>query len=252
MAPTAQAGAPNNDTWRSAKNVTSLPFHGKVNTTRATDESDPPAGTKDASAHSVWWHIKLAKSGPVLISTEGSNYHLHLSVFEAKNATTSPDKWNRVGGFAASKGSGVMVRDLQARKHYFVMIGTHDKVNGGTAKLLVRRPAEVSYTLAQNGVYDRVDGSAVIHGTIMSTQPGTSVNMSVGLRQLVGTRVVTGWGSAEVIAGPQWSDWTLRITSDATFEAGAARVDESWLNVVDHGARVETLHFDPGVVVNLK
>jgi hypothetical protein len=253
MTPAAQAAqaVSANDSWTSAARITSLPYHAKVDISQATTDSVNPPGTKRASAHSVWWYITPRKDGPILISTQGTNFHMHAALFRAAQKT-APDKWTRLGGFGAGKGGGAMVANVQSGKHYYLMLATHDGDNGGIAKLLVRTPATVTYSLARDGTYDRVDGSAVIHGTIRSTQPGTVVHISVRLRQLVGSQVVEGWGGVEVTVGKTLTNWQLRVSSGATFKAGAARVSSSNLRVVDHGARVGTFQFLPDAVVTLK
>lgn len=250
-APAAEAASPVNDTWRTATRVTHLPFLAKVDTRAADDETEPlPPGARGVGAHSVWYEVVARRTGPLMISIQDSTFNAHANLYRAAPGT-SPDTWSRVAGFSMRRGDAGTVAELQAGKHYYLMISTHTGMKGGTASLLIRNPARITYSLARNGTYDPVDGSAVIHGTIRSTQEGTTVNVSVRLRQLVGTQVVTGYGYGQLTVGKTDTPWQLRITSGTKFQAGPARVAHSSLRVVDHGAHVATLSFLPDAVVNL-
>jgi len=242
----AQAAAPSNDAWENAIDVT-LPFSTTVDTTEATKDAVNP-GT--SSAHSVWYHIKLHHDGPLLVSTQGSNYELVLRLYHAKNATDTPDLWTRVGvdtGWGLRYPAG-MVRQVKAGENYYVMISNHSDDNGGLAHLVVRRPAKITYSLAKYGVLDRVDGSAVLHGTLQSTHP-VKVGLLVTLRQLVGSMVVQGSGSNyNQKASKTAVTWKLRVAARHAFTTGPVRVVYSRLRVHDAGVQIGTFHFHRGTV----
>lgn len=240
--PVAQAVAPANDAWTAATPVRGLPLKASVDTSEATTDGISPSGMAGRDAFSVWWRVTLPTDGPLYVSAKGSNYHLHMSLFHAANATDTPDKWTRVG---SSRGG--MVKQIQGGEIYYVMISTHPGRNAGIAKLTLRRPARVSLTLAKVAHFGRLDGSAVIHGTIKSTQP-TVVQMSAALRQLVGSNVVTGSARKVVKAKKTSSTWSLRIDSQRAFKVGPALLSSSTIRAFDQGVRIGTFHFARHVV----
>lgn len=235
----AQAAAPANDAWTSASRVANLPFTATVDTTQAT--TDP--GTRGTNARSVWWRVRLVHGGPLLLTTQGTDYHVHLRLFHAAKATDTPDKWTHVGEVV----NGGMVRQLQKGELYYVMLATHSGRRGGIANLTVKRPAHAAFRLAKTGLFSHIDGSAVIHGTFKSTQPSTA-RLTMRLRQLVGGKVVAGFGRTSLAPKRAWSTWKLRVNALRSFKAGPARVAFGALTLYDTGVRVQTIRMAPTII----
>ena len=235
----AQAAAPANDAWTSASRVASLPFKATVDTTEAT--TDP--GTRGINARSVWWRVRLVRGGPVLLTTQGTNYHVHLRLFHAATATDTPDMWTGMGGVVG----GGMVRQLKAGEFYYVMLATHSGRRGGLAKLTVKRPAHASFRLAKTGRFSHIDGSAFLHGAVKSTQPSTA-RLTMRLRQLVGGQVVAGSGSRSLAPKRTWSTWVLRVSGSRSFKTGPARLTSGVLTLYDTGVRVQTIRIAPTII----
>jgi hypothetical protein len=230
-APAAQAEAPANDSWENATYISSMPYRTRVNLAEATTDSVNPPGRD--RAHSVWWRVTVKRDRAIYMSTQRDNRDVNLSLFHANSQTASPRTWTPI-----ARSHENFVRWLEAGEVYFVEISTDNGYDGdGDVALVVRRSATVLYSLSNTGKYDRVDGSAIIRGTIKSTVP-TTVSMSASLSQRVGNHVVRGWGYADLNVKRTLSTWTLRVESDRPFKVGSARVASSSLVFYDHGARV--------------
>lgn len=241
--PPAHAEPPANDAWESATEVTSVPFRTTVDTTEATTDAVRPPDMRRRVAHSVWYHINLARDQRLIFSTRGSNFDHYLTLFHAENATDAPNLWTkeaRRGG--SQRWPAGLLLELQGDEDYFVMISSHTGNPGGLAKLQIRRPARVSFTLGQYATYDRVDGAAVLKGTIRTNRPVT-VRMEAKVRQIVDDYIVQGWGRKTIQANRKSEGWTMRVAANRPFRLGAARVPYSAVRVYDGGFFLGTFKF---------
>lgn len=244
----AQAAAPANDSWTSPTPVTSLPYRATVNTTQATTDSVRAPGTRGWEGHSVWWRVRLPKSGPVYVSAKGTDFNDWGSVFKAPSATATPDQWILLDNFFAHPRSPTLVQ-LTAGDIYYVMVSTRNNGSGGIAKLMLRRPARVSFNMSPNGVFSPVDGSARVLGSMKSSRPDSSLRMSLTLRQLVNGHVATGRARVFRLPTTSWSAWSVRIGAASPFKAGPARLlDGSRVRVYDEGVYLRTVSVGPTVI----
>jgi hypothetical protein len=241
-APPANAAAPVNDDWDAATAVTKLAFTSTVDTAEATRDAVNPAGAK-WKAHSVWYVLQLPTKGPALITARGTDYRHFLRVFEAPSPSAAPSEWtplNRDYGNQAYPAS-VLLKTKKSST-YFVLVASPNDATSGTARLTMRRPAVLTTTVAPNGTYDRVDGSALIHGTMKTTQPAT-VEVKVELRQLVNGVVVKDTQYPTWKATTTATAWKIRFSTNHVFKVGDARITVSRLIVVDENIRVGVYHF---------
>jgi hypothetical protein len=237
LAPPAEAAAPVNDTWETATAITGTPFRGEVDTTDAT----PDAGMGRFKHHSVWYSLELPNDGRVYLTLKGSEFQPQmLRMFHPESAAQDPTAWPIVAG--DRYGSPRFVADVEGGELYYLMIGTDKDGAGGIAKLTVRRPARIHATLARFGGLDKVDGSALLHGTIEATR-SADVYLSMEIRQRVGDRVVRADAYKTLDATKELSEWRLRFSAGRSFRPGKVRIGSSGLRVVDDGVRVATEHF---------
>ena len=142
----------------------------------------------------------------------------------------------------------MLVRRLTADQDYYLMA---NGFNGHTGQLqmTIRRPAQLTFSLAGVGRLDRVDGSAVLHGTVVSTLPAR-VRIAVALRQRVGHVVVRGPGQSWVNVARKSVGWRVRVNPDGvrSFHTGGARLTSSSLTVYENGVNTGTFHFARPVV----
>lgn len=248
VAPAASAAAPDNDSWKHATEVTASPFEDSVDTTEATAEAVKPPDLGRFYTHTVWYHVTMPADTDLLVSTDGTGYNHKLVAYQAESATQRPAEWTKLD---ADRGygrrpAGLLLQTL-ADTDYFVVIGAYRSDDGGTAAILMRAPAAVSITLDDTGAYDPVDGSAVLSGTVSSDLP-TDVYLQLGLRQVVGDRVVTGHGSKHLVPSTEVSSWHMRVSSDRPFKLGDARVIGRRIRAFDMGVRIPTTHFTQDIV----
>jgi hypothetical protein len=241
LVPPAQAAAPVNDTWETATAITDTPFRGEVDTTEAT----PDPGMGRFKHHSVWYSLELPNDGRVYLTLEGSEFEPQmLRMFQPESATKDPTDWTIVKSdrWGSERRPSRFVAEVEGGELYYLMIGTTSDGTGGTARLTVRRPARIHATLARFGAIDRVDGSAVLHGTIEATRRA-EVNLSMEIRQRVGDRVVRAdaFKSLEVTKKPD--EWRLRFSAGRSFKPGKVRISRNDLTVYDGGLRVAAKHF---------
>lgn len=247
-APAASAAPPDNDSWEDATPVTGLPFTDTVDTTEATQDLDVPAARY--SRNSVWYHFRPGRTAGVFMSTRGTDYFPHvLRVYHAEDPGDAPSEWEVV---ASSRAYGptspaAFKRNLERAEDYYVMIGTSAETGGGTAKITIRRPAALTTTLAPNGELDRVDGSALIKGTLRSTRPAR-VEMEARLRQVVNGRVVSATANRAFNTTTTASPWRLRFFAARSYKAGTARIVSNRLRLYDEGVPVGIYHLPRNTV----
>jgi len=73
-----------NDKPKGATPITTFPFTHRMNTESATISSDGPyscGGLGYFDTNSVWYHMKAAENGVVVVDTRGSNYEIALSAW---------------------------------------------------------------------------------------------------------------------------------------------------------------------------
>lgn len=242
--PSASATAPSNDNWATATAVSSLAFRATVDTSDATTDTVNPPGTQGWRKHSVWFHLVLPANTRLLASTAGTNYSYHfLGLFHARSSTEPPDRWTKVMSDTSRSQEGAgFVAKVKGGEDYFIMISnSRYGAHGGIAKLLLRRPAGVTFKLAQDAVLDRADGAAVLKGTVKSTRPAM-VRLSVTLRQTVGDRVVQATGFKTIEATRHLEPWVMRVAARRPFRLGNARISASDVQVYDQGILVVRYH----------
>ena len=88
---TSALAQPSNDDISGPVIINGLPFTATANTSDATVAADDPATTCFGPAATVWYRFTPSQSGPVALSTEGSDYDTTLAVF-----TGSPGALNEV------------------------------------------------------------------------------------------------------------------------------------------------------------
>jgi hypothetical protein len=247
-APVASAAPPSNDSWEDATPVTGLPFTAEVDTTEATKDLDVPPARY--SQNSVWYHLRPGRTAGVFFSARGTDYFPHaLRVYHAEDPGDAPSEWEVVAsdrGYRASS-PAAFKRNLEQGEDYFVMIGTSADTGGGTAKITIRRPATLRTTLAQNGELDRVDGSALIRGTLRSTRPAR-VEMEARLRQVVNGQVVSSSADRAFATTTTASQWRLRFFARRPFKAGPARIVSNRVRLYDEGVPVGIYHLPRNTV----
>jgi len=236
VTPAAEA-APANDSWRSATEVTELPFEDTVNARRATRDRVNPPELRNYRGHTIWYHLKLSTDTDLLVSTAGTNYWHKVSLYQADRADQSPALWTQVRAANARAherwGAGFL-QPVKADTDYYVVIGARRKEPVGSAHLVLRLPAEFTVDLSQTGTYNEVDGSATLHGTVSSDRP-TRVLVSVTLRQLVDGEVVAMGDQKYLTPTTEPGQWDLTLAADKPFQPGEARVDSSIWVVWDVG-----------------
>jgi hypothetical protein len=253
----AYADAPANDSWEAATEVTALPFEDSVDTTEATTDAVNPPGTGQSYNYkTVWYHFTGPDVPRVLVSTAGTDYEHALMLYRADSAGQSPDEWTEIQarGGGGPRGAG-MVLPLEKGKDYYLEIGSYnpsgdpadDQSVGGTLHLLIREPAHVTYSIARFGKYDRVDGSATLHGIVQTDQP-TTVYITAGLRQLVGGQVVSSQAGLRMGSEAEPTTWRLRLGSDRPFKRGPARIYYSQLRFYDMGIPIGRFQFERDTV----
>lgn len=242
IAPPASAAAPVNDDWDAATAVTKLAYTTTVDTAEATRDAVNPVGAR-YKEHSVWYVLQLPSKGPVLITARGTDYRHFLRAFEAPSPAAAPSEWTRLKKDYGSKAYPASVL-LQTEKGstYFVLIASSDVGTSGTAQLTMRRPAVLTTTVAPEGTYDRIDGSALIHGTMKTTHPAT-VEVKVELRQTVNGVVVKDTQYPTWKATTAAAPWKIRFSASHPFKLGDARITVSRLIVVDENIKVGVYHF---------
>ena len=250
VSPAAYAAAPDNDDWDSATQVdtSALPFEDSVDTTDATMDAVNPTGLGHYKAHSIWYSIVPEADGQILFATAGTNYSHKVKLYHADSATQAPDEWTAMQG---TRGRGrytrAVIAGVQDGEQYYLVIGGYNRDDGGTAKLLVREPAHVSFKMTGAAV-DPVDGSAVLHGAVRSDQP-VKLYAGMTLRQLHGKRVVSGSANERLEVTPgDVGHWMLRFSDKRPFRPGEARLDGQ-LRIYDAGARLPMHHALPHEVV---
>ena len=243
ITPAASAAAPDNDSWEHATEVTALPFEDSGDTTDATTDPVNPPDLGRYRFHSVWYHVNLPADAAMLMSTAGTEYTHKVTLFEADSATQSPAEWTKLKADRGYKGSTAgRLQWVSADTDYFVVIGARRGYPVGTAQLVLRAPAQVDIALADPAVYDPIDGSALLDGTISSDLP-TEVYLEIELRQLVGERVVRGQGRKHMFPTSDPTPWQMRISGEYGFKVGLARIISSRVRVYDQGVRIPAAHF---------
>jgi hypothetical protein len=235
IAPAAQAAPPANDAWEAATMVSSIPFEDIVDTTEATRDAVNPPDLGLSKAHTVWFQLTPPVDGPVLVSTVGTDFEHKLTLYHAPGDAQSPEDWILMKGDRGSVAYGAaLLRSLQEGEHYYYVIGTQGSIPGGTARLVVRDPAHVKVTL-DDGRVSRVDGSAVLRGTLSSDQPVT-VWLAVLLKQASGRWVADTWEGKRIkLAEGEATPWRMRFTAERAYHVGRARIVRSYLKVFDAG-----------------
>ena len=249
--PAAQAAAPANDAWTDATAIAGLPFHAKGSTVEATTDTVRPPGAYRADSHSMWWKITVPKDTRLYVATAPTTFNMRVGLYDAENATTTPDLWTQVGHYVNWRDRAGMVRAIEGGETYYLMVSSYGNNAGGDFQMVVRHPAKVGVTLAKTGFFDKVDGSAVFHGSVKSDRPTTVVRVSGYLRQLVGRHVTSGWGQANKKATATWSLWKVRVSTGSSFKAGAARLSHASARIFDNGVFVKRIQF-PRTVITLK
>jgi hypothetical protein len=241
VATPAQAVAPENDTWQSATPVSGVPFTDTVDTTEAT----PDPGMGSYRFHGIWYRLRLPRDGKVYLTLRGSEFSPQvLRVYHAAKATDAPKDWSIVASDRTYSASDYarFATNVEGGTRYYVFVGTDSDGTGGPATLTIRRPAAVTYTLAATGKFAKVDGSAILNGTVKTTRPAR-VTLRTGLRQAVAGQVVQGYGYRQVDAAPTAQPWTMRVQARRSFKPGAARIVNDSIRVYDDGVPVGTFRF---------
>jgi hypothetical protein len=241
----AYAAAPSNDNWQAATSISGgdVPYTGSIDTTEATKDAVTPPTRY--GAHSVWYHMQFANDRQLLMKVQANYQYSSLRLYSAAKATDTPDTWTLVKAdrYYESPSTVGLVARLKGGANYYLMVSTYRGYPGGTATLNVRAPAHLTYSMAALGKFAKVDGSAVVHGTLTSTRPA-SVQIYMQLRQAVGDHVVRG--SAEKVfqlTNTNATPWSLRISAGRPFKAGRALITANNLQLRDSGVFVGEYHF---------
>jgi hypothetical protein len=227
----AQAAPPPNDDWQSAIEVAAAPYQLTEDTTEAVRDVAPP--TEEAcysKRHSVWFRFTPTETQRLIILTAGSGYKTVLNLYRV----VGPDTWEheRCSRTRAGRAAGLDAK-LQEGTVYYLMVSSY-RGAAGTLQLAVRRPMTTTVTLAGQGRADRVDGTAVVRGTLQCSRPGRT-EIYVALRQRVGIHVAKGDRGGWRDCGPEPRTWRLRVIPDGAiaFKLGAARVVTSYYSSCD-------------------
>jgi hypothetical protein len=228
---TAEGAPPSNDDQANAIAFSAVPYVVTADTTEATED----AGTLDACfsrAGSVWYRFAATADQRLIISTTGSDYDTVLNVYQAGQIVACSNNISRVNL------TSVVSVDVTAGNDYYIMVSRFAAKSGGHLALSVRHPLTASVTLSGKGGADRVDGSALIHGTMHCSRAARWMYIAVGVRQRVsGGRIASG-STGKVLrhCSSTPTVWRLRISdNDRAFDAGPVRVTSSYWYVCEYG-----------------
>jgi hypothetical protein len=228
---TAEAAPPSNDDQAYAIAFSAVPYVVTADTTEATKD----AATLNACysrAGSVWYRFTPSTDQRVVISTTGSDYNTVLNVYRGSQLVACS---NNVSREDLTSAVGVTVT---AGVDYYIMVSRFAAKPGGHLVLSVRHPITARVTLSAKGGADRVDGSALIHGTMRCSRTARTLYIQVSLRQRVsGGRIANG-SSRRVLrhCSSTPTVWRMRISdNNRAFDAGPARVTASDWYACEYG-----------------
>jgi hypothetical protein len=228
---TAEAAPPSNDDQANAVAFSAVPYVVTADTTEATKDAVTLTACY-SQAGSVWYRFTPSTDQRVVISTTGSDYDTIVNVYAGSQLVACSNNVSR-----ANLTSAVGV-DVTAGNDYYIMVSRFAAKPGGHLVLSVRHPLTASVTLSAKGGADRVDGSALIHGTMRCSRAAKWLYIAVGVRQRVsGGRIATGsTGKVFRHCSSTPTTWRMRISDNhRAFDAGRVRVTFSVWDACEYG-----------------
>jgi hypothetical protein len=227
IAPVA-ASAPANDSYRTAIRIDSIPFTNSQDTTEATSSSTDPGYCHDPSLGrdpaTVWYSYTATSSGPLGVTTFGSDYDTTLYVGTLKGSRLQVVA---CGDDSRTLQSAVRFDAVTGQTFYFV-VGTSPfaGVNGGNLVFnLDVGPVKQVVDLVVDPVGHLSGTNVVFQGTVSCTAPTTFQSVVVAeLTQSIDGREAAGTGFFDITSCPG-SDipFEIRVPNDiGKFRPGEA------------------------------
>ncbi|WP_129336462.1 hypothetical protein [Cellulomonas endophytica] len=219
-APGAAAAPPANDERAAATPVGALPFVDETDTQEATSEPDEPDLCAGAGP-TVWYAVRLPRSGSVVLRTAGSAYDTTIAVHVA-----GPDGPEQVAcdDDGGEDLTSVVVLEVVAGRTYLVQVGAYGGGPGGPLRFSAEvAPPPPVVVVGDVSVRALRDGAAVVRATLTCT--GTD---GVGLeawvdQRFAGRGLVSGYGYTWVPCADGPTE-VLLASSGGVFGGGRASV----------------------------
>jgi hypothetical protein len=243
--------APTNDGISGATVVTSLPFTDTINTT------DTAAAAETTSAfceigHTVWYRFTATTDGYVRADTFGSSFDTVIVAY-ADTGTGLPAGLDEVGCDDDEGRDGLtsqLTLPVTDGTTYLIQVGGCCNMDPEAGSLTFHLeesgpPFGIESVTIVRATVSRHTGVVTVTGTITCLGTPEAVVIDVEVVQRVGTGIVTGTASAQVLDCRGATMFTAVVNgSDGRFKPGRAHVDVS--------ARSQTDLFETSTSVRLR
>lgn len=226
----ASQGAPANDGFGRALDITALPFTHNVNTSEATTANDDPVGDDTCGfgsidGRTVWYRFSPTENIRINASTVGSDYDPNVFVYTGRRGDLTRITCNFL--------PASMTFDALAGETYFILVGSPEGEPGGNLVFKVDVGLEVSVRINREGIVNPETGVATIRGRVTCSRP-SFYELGGSVQQQRGDVLVTGSLSNTSFNCDGVTRWKAEVVPDeGRFVGGRVEVSAGALFTAD-------------------